>query len=985
MARNNETTVTFKVFNQEFNKAMKEMKDESSKLKQEFKLQEEQMKLNGTQSEKLSAKLQYLQKEHDLAKRQVQETEKQLQKAKDMYGENSEEVDTLSRKLTNARITEQKFANQVEITSRSIDEHEKSLKTLNHFFEVTESSVEDFSHVLGDRLVRSIRDGTATSRDLEDAFKRVARESLGAEGDIDRFRRSLQSLDSGGSLQEVRRDLQQIQSEAEEAEKSVDGLGSALEGAAGVLVAGLGLSAAVDQALESASLDTKIKVSFDVPESSRKSVESAIRGVTAYGVDVEEAAEGARRQWALNKNATDAANEAIIKQAGVIAASFAQVDFNELIQEGNEIGAALKISNDQAMELVNSLLKAGFPPEQLDTIAEYGQQMKDIGFNTAEIQSIFEAGINTKSWNIDNLNDGVKEGRLQMATFGQEVPKSLAGLLKGTDVSKKKMQEWGKAVAEGGEGGSKAMADMAEWLNGIEDKTLKNSLASEIFKTKWEDQGDNLLSVFMGLGDAIDQTDENAKKLDDQMEALDEDPTVKMRDAMQKLKESMGDTLAIIADVVSNIANWVSENPKLASTLVIIATGIGILMGTITALAPIIYAIQTALPLLGAAFTAISWPIVAIIAGIAALIAIGVLLYKNWDEISAWGKKTWGDFSDWISDLWSKFMDWGKEKWSSFTKWLSDLWSSVVDWGKEKWGDFKNWLSEIWTSTVDWGKETWSSFKTWLSETWDKMVKFVIEKALTMANSVITKFTNLKDGAIDKFTQFKNKVESIMQTIARFLSSILFKIKDGFVNTVEKLRSGAVNVFLALRDKTSDIMQSTKDKIIDPIRTAKSKVEGIVGDIKGFFTKLKLKIPTPSLPKLPKFSLEMGSKTILGKEISYPKGFNVKWNAKGAYFDKPVVFNSAYGLQGFGEAGGEIAMPAEGKHMFPFADAVTSRILSKLPAMAESKMTESTNNNTVNIYATVKNEKDMDKMFDKADKWLNNKADRNAAAWGGNG
>lgn len=944
MASNNETTVTFKVFNQEFNKAMKEMKDESNKLKQEFKLQEEQMKLNGTQTEKLAAKLGYLQKEHDISKQKVQETEKQLQKAKEMYGENSEEVDKLSRQLINAQITEQRFANQVETTNRSIAEHEKSLQTLKHFFEVTESSVEDFSHVLGDRLVRSIQDGTATSRDLENAFQRIARESLGAEGDIDRFRRSLQSLDSGGSLQEVRRDLQQIQAEAEEAEKSVDGLGSALEGAAGVLVAGLGASAAIDQAMESASLETKIKVSFDVPEESRKSVESAIRGVSAYGVDVEEAAEGARRQWALNKNATDEANAAIVEQAGVIAASFAQVDFNELIQEGNEIGAALKISNTQAMELTNSLLKAGFPPEQLDTIAEYGQQMKDIGFNTAEIQSIFEAGVNTKTWNIDNLNDGVKEGRLQMASFGQEVPKSLSELLKGTDVSTKQMQKWGEAVAEGGEGGSKAMADMAEWLVGIEDKTLKNSLASEIFKTKWEDQGDNLLSVFKGLGDAIDQTDQNAKELDGQMEALDEDPTVQMRAAMQSLKESMGDTLAIIADVVSSIATWVSENPKLASTILIIVTGLGILLGAITALTPIITMLSVSAGALSISIGALLGWILLIVAAIAAVIAIGILLYKNWDEITAWGKETWGNFVDWISELWSSFMDWGSEKWDSFSKWISEIWTNAVNWGKETWGSFKTWLSELWSSATNFGKETWSSFKTWLSETWNNMVNYVVEKAVSLVNSINTKFTNLKDGAIEKFNLLKSTVAGIIQGFKDKTLEIMTNIKTGFVNKANDLRNEAVEKFTAVRDKANEIFQATKEKILAPIRSAKEKIGGIVGEIKEFFTGLKLKIPTPSLPKLPKFSLDMGTKTILGKEISYPKGFDVKWNARGAYFDEPVIFNSKYGLQGFGEAGGEIAMPAEGRHMHPFADAVANRMLSRLPSMSQNKM-----NNDVNV------------------------------------
>jgi hypothetical protein len=121
--------------------------------------------------------------------------------------------------------------------------------------------------------------------------------------------------------------------------------------------------------------------------------------------------------------------------------------------------------------------------------------------------------------------------------------------------------------------------------------------------------------------------------------------------------------------------------------------------------------------------------------------------------------------------------------------------------------------------------------------------------------------------------------------------------------------------------------------MLNPIREAKETISGWIDEIKSFFENLKLKIPSPELPKLPKFSLQTGSRSIMGKEVTYPTGFNVNWNARGAYFDRPVVFNSDYGLQGFGEAGGEIAMPAEGRHMYPFADAVAERLTRTLGSL----------------------------------------------------
>ncbi|MCQ6527847.1 hypothetical protein [Bacillus mycoides] len=82
---------------------------------------------------------------------------------------------------------------------------------------------------------------------------------------------------------------------------------------------------------------------------------------------------------------------------------------------------------------------------------------------------------------IDNLLDGLKEGRIRVAEFGNEVPKALKDLLEGTKISADQMQKWGKAVAEGGKGGSQAMVEIAQALEGVDDATKKNLIGAQIF------------------------------------------------------------------------------------------------------------------------------------------------------------------------------------------------------------------------------------------------------------------------------------------------------------------------------------------------------------------------------------------------------------------------------------------------------------------------------------------------------------------------
>ncbi|MEM9423170.1 MAG: phage tail tape measure protein [Spirochaetota bacterium] len=55
---------------------------------------------------------------------------------------------------------------------------------------------------------------------------------------------------------------------------------------------------------------------------------------------------------------------------------------------------------------------------------------------------------------------------------------------------------------------------------------------------------------------------------------------------------------------------------------------------------------------LAAAHLAAFWPIYAIAAGIAAVIAVGVLLYKNWDSVKAFGATVWNGFTSGIKTAW---------------------------------------------------------------------------------------------------------------------------------------------------------------------------------------------------------------------------------------------------------------------------------------------------------------------------------------------
>ncbi|HDR6318320.1 TPA: tape measure protein [Bacillus thuringiensis] len=424
--------------------ALKDVNKQSSELSKELKDVERLLKFNPGNVEALAQKQQLLTQQIENTTKKLdslKSAQQQVQAQFESGAINEEQYRAFRREIEFTEGQLNTFKNSLAGLKAEQEKAASSTRQLETLFSATGKSVDDFADALGNRLVNAIKNGTASSRQLEQAIEIIGREALGAEADIGKLQQSLRSVGDGNSIQNIRNDLNQLSQEAEEAGESVKGLGIELENVVAGIGAGLGLKEVIEQSLDMSELKTKIDITFDVPESSKRSVEDAVRTVTAYGGDAEEALEGVRRQWSLNKDASDAANTEIIKGAASIASSYSQIDFTELIQETNEIGSELNISNEEALGLVNSLLKIGFPPEQLDIIAEYGAQLRRVGYTAQEVQSIMASAAKEKSWNIDNLLDGLKEGRVRSVEMSRGLKTSMKDAIRDVVDDTEKMSD----------------------------------------------------------------------------------------------------------------------------------------------------------------------------------------------------------------------------------------------------------------------------------------------------------------------------------------------------------------------------------------------------------------------------------------------------------------------------------------------------------------------------------------------------------------
>ncbi|PHE14958.1 phage tail tape measure protein, partial [Bacillus toyonensis] len=589
---------------------------------------------------------------------------------------------------------------------------------------------------------------------------------------------------------------------------------------------------------------------------------------------------------------------------------------------------------------------------------------------------------------IDNLLDGLKEGRIKAAEFGQGVDKAMKETLEGTNISAEQLQKWGQSVSKGGKEGSAAMTEIAAALANVEDQTKRNELGVKLFGTMYEDQGDNITYALLGAQSKVVDFDKNQTNLNESIKKMDANPAVKMQKAMGDLKMALEPVLSVVADLVSKFAEWVTNNPALAATLAAVATAIGIISGAIMALAPIVVTVMSIFGI-GAAAAA---GIVAIVPiTIAAIVALGFAIYKNWEDIKNWTIDTYNFIKDYLVGLWSGIVETASSWlsllvesvsgwWSSLVEstitWLSSMvetasswWSSLVETASQffmqlfqKWQETwqsiltfldpiislistlleagwlliqagaqiawaaisqyiiqpiqeaYNWVSVKIGELVAWLGTQWELAKSYTLVGWNLIKQYVIQPVQELWNTTKQKLSDLANWILGNWAKIQSYTLAAWQLVYKYVIDPVISAYNSTKEKFGEMYNSAKEKFDAIKNAAQEKFDAAKRNIIDPIKEAVGKVEEFIGKIKGFFSDLKLKIPKPEMPSMPHFSLETSTKNVLGKDITYPSGIGVKWNAKGGIFTRPTIFGMNGGqLQGAGEAGREAVLPLNKK------------------------------------------------------------------------
>ena len=493
-----------------------------------------------------------------------------------------------------------------------------------------------------------------------------------------------------------------------------------------------------------------------------------------------------------------------------------------------------------------------------------------------------------------------------------------------------------------------AIRNAASWLSGtatpkIMDfidravegfEKLKEHLQPAVDKIK--DAFDRLSTALAPIKEKIDEYVSSGKAAEDASSLLDT-----ALDLVSGAIELVADGINVLSGFIENIIQgfkdmkqWCSEN-KTALELLAVAAGTiagliiaanagqialnatmgianglliagsvaeGIMSAATTIWSGVCTVATGATTALGAAFTFLTAPISLIIIAIGAAIAVGILLYKNWDTIK-----------EKLSELWQK---------------IKDIWENIKNTIAENVEKIKENVTNAFNVIKDRVQNNFETLKNFIATVWN-----------TIKNTIITVINAIKSGIANAMNAIKQTVTTILNAVKSVFTGVWNGIKTAVSNVINGIKSVISGGLNAAKSVVSNVLGAIKEKFKSIFDSVKNVVKNAIDKIKGFFhfewSLPKLKMPHPKFEG--KFSLN---------PPSVPH-FSIDWYKKAMndpiLMTKPTAFgvNKDGKIMAGGEAGDEVVSGAYKLRMM-IAEAVAEQnegVITVLSKILEASLT----------------------------------------------
>lgn len=630
--------------------------------------------------------------------------------------------------------------------------------------------------------------------------------------------------DLGKSAKGAAKEAEKSVSSFEKMEKSVKGFNESMSGLrnaglvmAGALTGALYKSIGSAQEFESAMAEVKKTVDFESPkgiEDMRKGLEKLSTQIPQTFGELAATASNAGLLGVAEKDilgftetvakmgvAFDLQSDAVAESMAKIANVF-QIPIKDIGNLGDVINHLSNNMASTAGEIIDFTKRTASMAATMglseESTAAFGSAMVALGMPAEVAGTAFNAFLG-KLANLDGLS---KRGKAAFASMGLDATE-FANLMQ-TD-------------AQG------AILKFIETLRDM-PKELQAAAAYDVLGAELAPKVLAMAAGYEEVARALEMTGDAAGSMEKEFAAISDTSANKMvlfKNNIDLVWASIGDALIpafndlldAMRPFVESMTDWVRENPELVQGIIIVTgaisglllgiTGLGLAFSGAISMAAGFQAIGA---VLAPVFAGLSLPIMGVVAAIAAVIAIGVALYKNWDTV----KEKAGQLGGYLS--------------TEFTG-IKESVSSVVDGIKDSFNSIVQTVSPALQAVSDVFKGTFDSFV----QIAQGVLQLVVNTVKTQFMAIVTTigavlqiaFTVLKAG----FDLMKNAVMTVMK--------IIVAIIDGDFKAIPKIMGEGISQGVA-------IVGNALGKIVDVIKDYGKRMFNLGKDfIQGFINGIK--------------------------------------------------------------------------------------------------------------------------------------------------
>lgn len=381
--------------------------------------------------------------------------------------------------------------------------------------------------------------------------------------------------------------------------------------------------------------------------------------------------------------------------------------------------------------LLSNAYKSAQAADDLNTLS------KQTGFSVEELQKmqyasdLVDVSMDTMTGSIKKLTSKMSSGAAVFDELGVSIYDADGNMRDATDV-------W---------------YDSLEALSKVENETERDALSMELFGKSAMD----MAGIVDDGGAALKELGQEAEDAGLILEQDGVDAANEFNDAMDKLKArtqgallKAGATLAKvlapalekIVAAVTKVVSWFANLDGKTQKLILVVVG---LVAAISPVAAILSKIGAAVNAVKTAFTLLSGPIGIVVAAIAAAVAIGILLYKNWDVIKAKAQELWQNITATFEAIKKAIT----EKVTAAKNAVTEKFEAIRGSMAEKIESAKNAISDKFNSIKTAISEKIGAIRSFVSETFQNIVYAMthpIETARDTISAVIEKIKGFFSG-----------------------------------------------------------------------------------------------------------------------------------------------------------------------------------------------------------------------------------------------